>query len=263
MEAMPNLTPVELDYIANVFKARARIEALEHDSPVVDRNLKMRLMLTMQLINKRHNGYGSPNDTFVCPQIVISQFYHNVAKRIDTKMGAMSTHREDGLRALDMFRRQNINIKNRLTEGENFANVDRKTGLIKPLSTEELNKTYETEWQYFATTFPHADYQDQVFEAQAALSQALNDPGDTDFDGNTLDVAGTSARQLEKEDPVIADYNGDGSIDIRDYDLADGKIDHPENFTDEDLTAIAEEFGINLSEINDQMDSEDLDMDLF
>ena len=263
---MPDLTPTELDYVGNIFKARTRINELDIDSPVVDRNLKMRLMLTMQLVNKRHNGYTSPNQTFVCPQIVVSQFYHNVAKRIDKKMSSVNgkgSYREDGLRALDLFRRQNLNIKNRLTEGENFANIDRKTGLIKPVSTDELNKNYDQEWYYFATTFPHNDYQDDVLAAKASLTQALNDPGDTDLDGNTLTPAGTSARLENAENPRVVDLNGDGTIDTRDYDLVDGRLDHPENFETDELKNLAEEFGISLADIADEVDDHDFDMDLF
>lgn len=238
MENLPELSPDELKNVSQIFKAHGLVEKHDFENSITKRNIQMRLMIKMQQINRQHKGYESPNPIFIRTYVTAAQFYSNVAKRVNDKVNAINgqgKHREIGLKAIDKFRKQNLLIKSRLTDGENFATINRQSGLVKTIDDDTLSKAYNDEWLRFATTYPHNDYKDVVLEAQSALNSALNDPGDTDFDGHTLVPAGTSAKQLADNTPQVTDINQDGSVDVKDHDLMDGRIDHPDNFTPEEL----------------------------
>lgn len=240
---IPSLTEEELKRVGNIYKVHHRIDTHEFNSDTQRRNAQMRLMLHMQRVNHEHQGFEPNKEHFVRSYRDVHRFYHNAVKRIDTKSkqtGNDLKFQTASLKAADLFRRQVAKGKARLEDGDNFTFVSRKDGLLMQLENEEVSRNYNDMWNRFATSYPHPEFKEETEKAQAALNSNLNDPGDTDKDGNTLNPAGTSARQQAYKDSIVPDVNGDGTIDGRDIDLQDGHVDNPEQFTQEELAELAE-----------------------
>lgn len=250
---IPSLTEEELKRAGNIYGVHHRIDTHEFNSDTQRRNAQMRLMVFMQRFNTDHKGFEPNPKYFVRTYRDVHRFYHNAVKRIDTKSkqaGNDLKFQTASLKASDLFRRQVASGKARLEEGDNFTFVNRVDGLLDQVENEEVSRRYNDMWNHFAAAYPHPDYPDESEKARdelekASLNSNLNDPGDTDHDGNTLNPAGTSARVQAYEDSIVPDVNGDGTIDGRDVDLRDGHVDDPNQFSEEELATLEESGAYN------------------
>lgn len=259
---VPSLTEEELKRVGKIYAVHHRMDTHEFQSDTQRRNAQMRLMIFMQRVNHEHQGFEPNKEHFVRTYRDVHRFYHNAVKRIDMKSkqtGNDAKFQTASLKAADIFRRQVAQGKARLEEGDNFTFVSRNDGMLIQMENEDISRHYEDMWNNFATAFPHPEYQEEVDKAQAALNSNLNDPGDLDHDGNTLNPAGTSARQQAYEDSIVPDVNGDGTIDGRDKDLMDGHVDNPNQFSEEELAELAEADVYDPSQFESTAKLEDID----